>query len=92
MSILGIKMQQVASLYKTNNQISANVNKKSTIPKLQKDEFIPSGQANNVAPLDYLNNPVRMAKIDKIAENISSGTYQINYGAVAGILLDASEA
>lgn len=91
MSILGIKMQQVAGLYKTNNSSPTKVDKKTTVA-MKKDEFIPSGQSNNISAIDHLNNPIRTAKIAKIAENISAGTYQINYGAVAGMLIDASEA
>lgn len=91
MSILGIKMQQVAGLYKTNSKIPAKLDKKENLALSKKDEFIPSWQGGNALPTDHLNNPMRTAKIAKIAENISSGTYQINYGAVASMLIDASE-
>lgn len=91
MSILGIKMQQITGLYKNSSKSPTKIDKKSNIT-MQKDEFIPSGQSNNISSTDCLNNPMRTAKLAKIAENITSGTYQINYGAVAGMLLDASEA
>lgn len=85
MIVSGKQVQNIVKVYGDQNKVG-QVNKPGKSGAVQKDEFIPSSNAQEFGQFLYsIKNmsEVREDKVREFSERIASGTYQVNCSSVA---------